>query len=153
MSKPIWEQVLEAPLFVIVSSRVQSSETTWPDKSPICNLSTHKPKSSKTSEVDSTSFMKDCVPYWTDFLEGISSQLLLPVNTDCADLEESLYSTFSSKTVETSWFETRLYCKVYCPQSELTQDLLSIVHVNSSRMQDWRKYGKKIKEDPNLPKS
>ncbi|MEQ9236988.1 IS607 family transposase [Coleofasciculus sp. E2-BRE-01] len=42
---------------------------------------------------------------------------------------------------------------VYCPQSELTQDLLSIVHVNSSRMQDWRKYGKKIKEDPNLPKS
>ncbi|MEQ8463176.1 MAG: IS607 family transposase, partial [Coleofasciculus sp. E1-EBD-02] len=41
---------------------------------------------------------------------------------------------------------------VYCPQSELTQDLLSIVHVFSCRMQDWRKYGKKIKEDPNLPK-
>ncbi|MEQ9549535.1 MAG: recombinase family protein [Coleofasciculus sp. G3-WIS-01] len=41
---------------------------------------------------------------------------------------------------------------VHCPQSELTQDLLSIVHVNSSRMQDWRKYSKKIKKDPSLPK-
>lgn len=127
MSKPIWEQVLEAPLFVIVSSRVQNNETTWPDKSPICNLSTHKPKSSKTSEVDSTSCIKDCVPYWTDFLEGISSQLLLPVKTDCADWEESLYSTFSSKTVETSWFETRVYTvrnqslpRIYSPLSTST---------------------------------
>jgi len=41
---------------------------------------------------------------------------------------------------------------VYCPQSELTQDLLSIVHVFSCRMHGLRKYGKKIKEDPNLPK-
>ncbi|MEQ9672209.1 IS607 family transposase [Coleofasciculus sp. G2-EDA-02] len=42
---------------------------------------------------------------------------------------------------------------VYCPQSELTQDLLSIIHVFSSRMLQGRKYGKKIKEDPDLPES
>ncbi|MEQ9551200.1 MAG: IS607 family transposase [Coleofasciculus sp. G3-WIS-01] len=42
---------------------------------------------------------------------------------------------------------------VYCPQSELTQDLLSIIHVNSSRMHGLRKYGKKIKEDTDLPES
>jgi predicted site-specific integrase-resolvase len=36
---------------------------------------------------------------------------------------------------------------VHSPQSELTQDLLSILHVFSCRMQDWRKYSQKIKED------
>ncbi|MGH8003010.1 MAG: IS607 family transposase [Brasilonema sp.] len=36
---------------------------------------------------------------------------------------------------------------VYCPQAELTQDLLSILHVFSCRMQDERKYSQKIKED------
>lgn len=40
---------------------------------------------------------------------------------------------------------------VYCPSSELPQDLLSIIHVFSCRMHGLRKYGKKIKEDPNLP--
>lgn len=36
---------------------------------------------------------------------------------------------------------------VHCPESELTQDLLSILHVFSCRMHGLRKYSKKIKED------
>jgi predicted site-specific integrase-resolvase len=40
---------------------------------------------------------------------------------------------------------------VHCPESELTADLLSIIHVFSCRMHGLRKYGKKIKEDPDLP--
>ena len=36
---------------------------------------------------------------------------------------------------------------VHCPQSELTQDLLSILHLFSCRMHGLRKYSKKIKED------
>jgi len=36
---------------------------------------------------------------------------------------------------------------VHCPESELTQDLLSILHVFSCRMPRIRKYSKKIKED------
>lgn len=42
---------------------------------------------------------------------------------------------------------------VYCPASELTQDLLSILHVFSGRMHGLRKYSQKIKQDPNLSKS
>lgn len=41
---------------------------------------------------------------------------------------------------------------VHCPKSELTTDLLSIIHVFSCRMHGLRKYGKKIKEDPDLSK-
>jgi putative resolvase len=41
---------------------------------------------------------------------------------------------------------------VHCPESELTTDLLSIIHVFSRRMHGLRKYGKKIKEDPDLSK-
>jgi predicted site-specific integrase-resolvase len=36
---------------------------------------------------------------------------------------------------------------VHCPQSELTQDLLSILHLFSLGMHGLRKYSKKIKED------
>jgi predicted site-specific integrase-resolvase len=36
---------------------------------------------------------------------------------------------------------------VHSPQSELTQDLLSILHLFSCRMHGLRKYSKKIKED------
>ena len=39
------------------------------------------------------------------------------------------------------------------PPSELTADLLSIIHVFSCRVHGLRKYSKKIQEDPDLPKS
>ena len=42
---------------------------------------------------------------------------------------------------------------VYCPNSELTADLLSILHVFSCRMHGLRKYSQKIKQDPDLSKS
>lgn len=41
---------------------------------------------------------------------------------------------------------------VYCPETELTADLLAILHVFSCRMHGLRSYGKKIKEDPSIPK-
>jgi predicted site-specific integrase-resolvase len=42
---------------------------------------------------------------------------------------------------------------VYCPNSELTQDLLSILHIFSCRMQGARKYSQKIKQDSDLSSS
>jgi predicted site-specific integrase-resolvase len=42
---------------------------------------------------------------------------------------------------------------VYCPETELTNDILAILHVFSCRMHSRRSYSKKIKEDPSLPKS
>lgn len=57
----------------------------------------------------STPSGKDCAPYWTDCCAEISSRLLLPVVTDSQGLDSSLFSTWSSKTVEASWFSTKLY--------------------------------------------
>jgi putative resolvase len=42
---------------------------------------------------------------------------------------------------------------VYCPSSELTQDLLSILHVFSCRMHGLRKYSSYIKQDPDVSES
>ena len=42
---------------------------------------------------------------------------------------------------------------VHCPESELTADLLAILHVFSCRMHGLRSYSKKIKEDPAIPKA
>lgn len=41
---------------------------------------------------------------------------------------------------------------VHCPETELTADLLAILHVFSCRMHGLRSYSKKIKEDPTIPK-
>ena len=41
---------------------------------------------------------------------------------------------------------------VHCPESELTADLLAILHVFSCRMHGLRSYRKAIQEDPNLPR-
>jgi predicted site-specific integrase-resolvase len=41
---------------------------------------------------------------------------------------------------------------VHCPETELTADLLAILHVFSCRMHGLRSIAKKIKEDPNIPK-
>lgn len=41
---------------------------------------------------------------------------------------------------------------VHSPESELTADLLSILHVFACRVNGLRKYSKKIKEDQDLPK-
>jgi predicted site-specific integrase-resolvase len=41
---------------------------------------------------------------------------------------------------------------VHCPETELTADLLAILHVFSCRMHGLRSYSKKIKEDPSIPK-
>jgi len=40
----------------------------------------------------------------------------------------------------------------HCPETELTADLLAILHVFSCRMHGLRSYSEKIKEDPSIPK-
>jgi predicted site-specific integrase-resolvase len=54
MSKPTLVYKSTAPPCAIVESQAPNSEKTSKDKSISCNLSTQKPRSSKTSEVDST---------------------------------------------------------------------------------------------------
>lgn len=93
----------------IAGSVVQSSETTWIDKLPICTPSTQKQNSSKTSDQDSTSKEKVCKPYWNDSCAVISSRLLLPVETDCAGSDLNYLSSWSNKTVEQSWFFQTLF--------------------------------------------
>ncbi len=100
---------LELPLFVTAESLPQSSATTLIDKSPICKDSKEEQKLLETLVQASTSSAKVCNPYWTDFCGEISSHLLLPVVTDLQGLDSSLYSTWSSKTVDKSWFLAKLY--------------------------------------------
>ncbi len=109
MSKPIFAEQLTLPLFATVGSLVPNKKTNCKDKSNICSPSIQKLKLSKISAADSNSNGKDCIPYWTGFCEEISSRLLLPVETDCVGLDLSLYSIWSNKTAERSWFSTKLY--------------------------------------------
>ena len=108
MSSPIGAVQLDAKLFAIVASVQPNSETTLPDRLNLCDSNIQTLKSSKTSAQDLTSNEKDCKPYWSDSCEAISSRLLLPVETDCVGSDLSYSSSWSSKTVEKSWFLTEL---------------------------------------------
>ena len=109
MSSPTNEVQLELPLFAIAASVQPNNEMTSQDKLNLCSSSTQTPKSSKTSAQDSTLSAKDCKPYWSDSCAAISSHLLLPVVTDCADSDLNYSSLWLNKTVEKSWFLTEKF--------------------------------------------
>jgi len=100
---------LSLPLFATAESVQPNSEMTSQDKLSSCDNSTQTPKSSKTSVQDSTSKGKDCKPYWSDLCAAISSQLLLPVVTDCVDSDLNYSSSWLNKTVDKSWFLSKLF--------------------------------------------
>jgi putative transposase len=106
---PIDRLPLMLPLFATAESVPSSKKTTLKDRSGSCQNDTQKPKSSKTSAVDSTSKEKDCKPYWSDFCGALSSRLLLPVETDCVDSDLKSSSLWHSQTVAQSWFSQTLY--------------------------------------------
>ncbi len=102
---------LELPLFATAELVQPSNETTSPDKSPSCKSDTQTPKSSPTLEAGLTSSGKDCSPYWSDLCAAISSRLLLPAETNCVDSDLNYSSLWQSKTVEQSWFSTKLFAE------------------------------------------
>ncbi|XZO00726.1 MAG: IS607 family transposase [Microcoleus sp.] len=61
------------------------------------------------------------------------------------DLIEWLCEKFDCKVVV-------LYQQKYSPETELVQDMLSVIHCFSSRLYGLRKYEKKIREDPEIQK-
>jgi putative transposase len=117
MSNPMYGIQLELPLFATAESVQQNNEMTSTDKLPICNQSIQTQKLSSTSVSDLISKGSDCKGYWSDIIEAISSQLLLPVETDCVDMPDgrlsptdfNYSSLWHNKTVGASWFSKILY--------------------------------------------
>ena len=90
---------------------VEKDKPTLPDKSGLSPYAANsqRQKSSKTTEAASISNEKGFKPYWSVLCEEISSKLLLPIGTDSPDSAERLYNSWLNKTVENSWFSTKLY--------------------------------------------
>ena len=85
------------------------NQTISPPKSLTCKNTILKQRLSETLEGVSTSNAKDLSPYWNASCEAISSELLLPIGIDSPASAAKLYSSWSSKTVEKSWFSTKLF--------------------------------------------
>lgn len=95
---------LELPLFATAELVPQNSETILTGRSCTCNPSTQTQKLSETLAQVSTLSARVCSPYWNALCEEISSRLSLPVAVDSQDLDITLFNSWSSKTVEKSWF-------------------------------------------------
>ena len=99
---------------------VEKDKPILPDKSGLspCVANSQWQKSSKTTEAASISNERDFKLYWSVLCLEISSELLLPIGADSpdavpsipqADSAERLYNSWLNKTVENSWFSTKLY--------------------------------------------
>ena len=90
---------------------VENHKAMLPDRSGLspCAANSQRQKSSKTTEAVSISNERGFKPYWSVLCEEISTDLLLPIGTDSPDSAERLYNSWSNKTVEESWFSTKLY--------------------------------------------
>jgi putative transposase len=106
---PINAMQLNLPLFVTVESVAPSKKMISNDKSSSCKSATRKLKLSKTSEAASISKGKVYKPYWSDLCAAISSQLLLPVETDYVASDLNSSNLWQNKTVGQSWFSQALY--------------------------------------------
>ena len=93
----------------IVELAVGGKRTLLRPKSATCKSTTPMRKSSKTTVAVSTSSEKVLEPYWNASCEVINSALLLPIGIDSPDSGAKSYSSLSNKTVEKSWFSTKLY--------------------------------------------
>lgn len=87
----------------------RNNQKTSRPKSPTCKNTTPKQRLSKTLEVVSTSNEKGFSPYWNASCEAINSELLLPIGIDSPVSAVKSYSSWLNKTVEKSWFSTKLF--------------------------------------------
>ena len=78
-------------------------------KSLTCKNTTRTQRSSKTSVAVSTSNETGLEPYWNASCEVINSALLSPIGIDSPASAAKSYSSWSNKTVEKSWFSTKLF--------------------------------------------
>ena len=140
-----WEQ-LSLPLFATASSAATSKKTTLKGKSPICDRSTQAQKLCETLEADLTS--KGLRSLLDRLMRGDQLEIVVACRDRLArfgfELIEYLAERNGGKIVVLNSSE-------YCPESELVQDIIAIIHVFSCRLHGLRKYGSKIKKDQDLP--
>lgn len=80
------------------------------DKSATSKVSIRKPKSSKTSGVDSTSKEKRCLPFWDKSCQEISQQLWSDTKIGLRGLVAISSNGYASKTIANSWFSVETSC-------------------------------------------
>jgi putative transposase len=117
MSPPILVNNNKALPSATVESQVQNFDPISKDKSSSCESNTQEPKSSKMSLVPSTISVVGLNPYWNEQCAENSSKLWLPIETGSPVSDSSLFRSLSKKTVERSWFSSKL---IY-PQSRRAQ--------------------------------
>jgi len=96
------------PLSVMLGSVLQNKKMTLQGKLSTCESNFHQQKSSKTLDQGSILRERVCDQSWKDACVVIQSHLLSHTEIGSVGLDSSSLSTLSSKTVEKSWFSTKL---------------------------------------------
>lgn len=157
MFKDISETTGAQKQYVIAEFPVQNRKMTSKDRLPLCRKNFQAQKSSKTSEAESASKEKDCVPFWNEQCMETSSKLFLPTETDYADSDSISLNGLSRKMVANSWFCTRMICHqnrsllricsqssmsshAGCTDSEVTRTKLQRISPSKEQKKIFRKW-------------
>lgn len=101
-----------------VECRPTNKKTTSTGKFSIFEKDSQKPRSSKTSAVDSTISVKGLKPFWNEQCEEINSRLWLPTETDSVGLDLNSSSKSSNFLGAKSWFSKKV---IFHPNKNLPQ--------------------------------
>lgn len=107
-SNPNPNQILLLP-YATAESPPQNKRMILRGRSTLCGRCIPTLKLSAILEAVSTKKDAAIGPYWTDFSQEISSNLLLPIGIDSVGSAVARYNTWWNKTVENSWFSTSLF--------------------------------------------
>ena len=103
------QKQLLLPLDIVESAGKGNQKTILTRKSDRSKATIPKQRLSETVEVVSTSSAKDLSPYWNASCKEINSELLLPIGIDSPASAAKLYSSWSNRTVEKSWFSIKMF--------------------------------------------
>ena len=78
------------------------------DRSKTLTSNIQNTKSSKTSDLDSTTNDVASKPFWNEFTKELSKKLWLPTEIDCVDMDSNLLNSSSRRLIQNSWFSVRI---------------------------------------------
>lgn len=135
----------DSALSAIVELVQPNKKTISQDKLFICDNNSQKQKLSKISDLDLTTNAKVLKPYWNDYSKEIVSHLSWLTEIGFVDSDLNSLSFWSNKTVEKSWFSTKLiqaqnknWFKTFC-------QLYMSFHAESTALEDTITISKKIR--------
>jgi putative transposase len=119
-SQPTLEKTILQKSFVMQEFLHHTKKKILIDKLNYSKKTTPMQKSYQTLDQVSTSNVKVLKPFWKEFTQNLSTNLWLPIKTDCVGLDVKSSNGSYSNLILNSWFSSKIQKKIEQKNSQMT---------------------------------